>query len=73
MSTKAPILIMQGSKQPYLSIGRLYGGVNAFGYEYVYIPAQDAFIRKDYVKEFNKHKKSGKSWLQFMEFVGINK
>ena len=70
MSTqKAPILILEGSKQPYLSIGRHYGGVKAWGYEYLYIQPQDAFLRKDYVKQYNKHKKAGHSWESFIEFV----
>jgi len=65
----APILILKGSQQPYLSIGRFYGGVKAYGYEYVYMIPQDAFIRKDYVKEYNKYKKSGKDWNSFIEYV----
>jgi len=66
---KAPILILQASKQPYLSIGRHYGGVKAFGYEYVYMQPQDAFLRKDYVKHYNKHKKAEQSWESFIEYV----
>ena len=66
---KAPILILQGSQQPYLSLGRHYGGVKAFGYEYVYMPIQDAFLRIDYVKKYNKHKKDGHNWESFIEFV----
>ena len=66
---KAPILILHGSQQPYLSIGRYYGGVKAFGYEYVYMQPQDAFLRKDYVKQYNKYKKAGHSWESFIEFV----
>lgn len=52
--SKAPILILNGSRQPYLSIGRHFGGVKAWGHEYLYMPLQDAFLRKDYVKEYNK-------------------
>lgn len=69
MSENAPILILQGSKQPYLSIGRHFGGVKSWGYEYLYMPPQDAFLRKDYVKKYNKHKKAGHSWEKFVEYV----
>jgi len=55
---KAPILILNGSHQPYLSIGRHYGGVKLFKYEYVYIQPKDVFLRKDYVKHYNKQKKA---------------
>jgi hypothetical protein len=67
--SEAPILILHGSQQPYLSIGRYYGGINVYGYDYIYIPPQDAFLRKDYVKKYNKHKKDGNSWESFIEFV----
>lgn len=69
----APILILHGSKQPYLSIGRHYGGVKAFGHEYIYIHPKDAFLRKDYVKKYNKHKKDGHSWDSFVEFIKSEK
>lgn len=69
MVMNAPILILHGSKQPYLSIGRLYGCIKAFGHEYTYLQPQDAFIRKDYVREFNRFKSSGKTFESFVEFV----
>lgn len=65
----APILILEVSKQPYLSVGRHYGGVKAFGNEYLYMPIQDAFLRKDFVKKFNKHKKDGGDWNSFIDYV----
>ena len=65
----APILILHGSQQPYLSIGRHYGGINAFGAEYLYLPNEDAFLRRDYVKRYAKHKKRELSWDDFLEFV----
>ena len=65
----APILILNGSKQPYLSIGIRYGGVKAFGYEYLYLQNQDAFLRNDFVKKFNKHKKDGGDWNSFIDYV----
>lgn len=66
---KAPILILQGSQQPYLSIGRFYGGIKAFGKEYVYLNNHDAFLRKDYVPQLKKHQKAGKDWESFIEFI----
>jgi hypothetical protein len=73
MSEKSPILILEGSKQPYLSIGRHYGGIRAFGYDYVYFTSHDAFIKKDYVRKYNKHKKSGGKWEGFIEFIKSKK
>ena len=66
---KAPILILHGSRQPYLSIGCRFGGVKAFNYEYIYFPIHDAFLRKDYLKQFKKHNKEKKSWEAFIEFL----
>ena len=65
----APILILNGSKQPYLSIGIHYGGVKAFGKEYYYIPPKDAFIDKKYIKTYNKMMKDKDGWEKFIEFV----
>jgi hypothetical protein len=58
------IVIMDVSKQPYFSIARHYGGAKVNGHEYVYHPAKDALIRKDWVK-----KMKFKSWEQFLELV----
>lgn len=60
----APIIIMEASRQPYLSIGVRYGGVKAFGADYFYHPIKDAYIRKDWM-----NKMRGKSWEQFLEEV----
>jgi hypothetical protein len=66
----APILIMEASNQPYLSLGCKFGGIKAFGHEYLYIPPKDAFLRKDYVKEYSKHiNKEKKSWDSFVEKI----
>ena len=61
--TKA-IVILEGSKQPYIAIGRHFGGINLEGVQYIYHPARDAFIRKDWVK-----KMKGKKWDEFLEEV----
>jgi hypothetical protein len=69
MNQNAPVLILQASKQPYLSIGVRYGGIKAFGYEYLYIPTHDAFLRKDYQKKYKLHLKSRKNWEDFVDLV----
>lgn len=66
---KAPILILNGSKQLCLSIGVHYGGVKAFGKEYLYIPIKDAFIDSKYVKTYNKFMKDKDGWDKFIEYV----
>ena len=45
------IVIFEASKQPYIAIGRLYGGIDLEGVYYVYHPARDAFIRKDWTSK----------------------
>lgn len=62
---KAPILIMDATNQPYLSLGRHFGGVKAFGSSYVYVAKEDAFVREDWMKVYNKKK----SWDDFVEEV----
>lgn len=59
-----PIVILEGSKQPYISLGCKFGGIKIENVEYIYQPARDAFIRKDWVK-----KTKGKSWQQFLDEV----
>lgn len=61
---KKPIVILEGSKQPYISLGVRFGGIKIENVEYIYQPTRDAFIRKDWVK-----KTKGKSWDQFLEEV----
>jgi hypothetical protein len=58
------IVILEGSKQPYIAIGSHFGGINLEGVQYIYHPVRDAFIRKDWVK-----KMKGKTWEQFLEEV----
>lgn len=58
------IVILEGSKQPYIAIGWHFGGINLEGVQYIYHPAKDAFIRKDWAK-----KMKGKTWEQFLELV----
>ena len=53
----APIMIIEASKQPFLSIGTIYGAINTYGQDYTYIKTQDVFLRNDYLKEYNKFKK----------------
>lgn len=65
-----PKVILNASKQPYLSIGIHYGGIKAFGTEYYYIQPHDAYLRKDIVKQFNKHKNiKGGTWDEFLNLI----
>jgi hypothetical protein len=61
----APIMILEASKQPFLSIGTIYGAINTYGQNYTYIKTEDVFLRNDYLKEFNKFKK----WDDFVENI----
>lgn len=67
--TNGPTIILSGSRQPYLSIGVRFGGIKAFGSEYVYLPEHDAFLRKDEVRRYKKHIKERKSWESFVEMI----
>ena len=66
---RAPILILHGSKQPYISLGCYTGGIKMYGYEYVYMSVKDAFLRKDYLKIYNKHIKKNGNWNSFIELI----
>jgi hypothetical protein len=61
----APIMILEASKQPFLSIGTIYGAINTYGQDYTYIKTEDVFLRNDYLKEFKKFKK----WDDFVENI----
>lgn len=65
---KTPILILSASKQPYLSVGIYSGGIKFNGTEYIYIPTYDAYLEKKYLKEYNKHMKTG-TFESFIEYV----
>jgi hypothetical protein len=60
-----PILILDGSKHPFLSIGVRCGGVKFNGSEYSYHPIWDMFVRQDYVKQLKKYKDKQK----FIDFI----
>lgn len=49
-----PIVIMNASKQPIISIGAKFGKVWINGKQYVYFPDFDAFVRKDCEKIVRK-------------------
>lgn len=64
----APIIISEASKQPFLSIGTIYGAINVYGHDYTYIKPEDAFLRKDYLSEYKKHK----LWSDFAKSLNKN-
>lgn len=59
-----PIIILNASQQPYISLGVNFGGITIEKIHYVYHPAKDAFIQKKYVKQMK-----GKTWDEFVEYV----
>jgi len=63
----APIVVLEASKQPFLSIGTIYGAISFNGQKYTYIKAEDAFVRQDYLAEYNKCKK----WDKFIEKIKL--
>ena len=63
----APIIINEASKQPFLSIGTIYGAINTYGQDYTYIKSEDVFLRNDYLKEYKKFK----NWVDFIETIKI--
>lgn len=64
-----PKLILHASKQPYLSVGILSGGIKYNGKEFVYIPHHDAYLRVDYIRKYTKHKKENGTWDDFIKFI----
>jgi hypothetical protein len=54
-----PILILNGSKRPYLSTACYCGGFTNNGIEYRYLPKHDCFIMKKHLSKLNKHLKAG--------------
>lgn len=69
MDTKKTILILDGSKQPYLNIGCRFGGVTIQGMTYTYIPEHDAFLRVDWMRKYTLHTKLKGKWQDFVEQV----
>lgn len=61
---QAPILILNASMQPFLSVGRHFGMVKHNGHNYMYIKEHDAFIRNDWM---GRYKKS----VSFDDFVNM--
>lgn len=60
----APIVILNASQLPYLSIGVKFGGINAYGVPYVYVQETDAYVQSKYMKELKKRK-----WDNFIEYI----
>lgn len=64
-----PILILNASTQPYISLGVKFGGIIVNGIEYTYITEHDAFLDKKYLKKYHKHIKAKGTFEQFMELI----
>ena len=69
MKINTPILILEASKQPFISAGTLAGGIKLEGIEYVFLRKHNAFLRKEYLGKYNRLTKSGKTWNEFIELV----
>jgi hypothetical protein len=61
----SPIVILQASQQPFLSIGVNYGGISVYGSRYKYVREHDAYVRHDYVKKIKDYK----TWQEFLDHV----
>ena len=71
-----PIVIFNGSKMPYISIGTAYGGINYCGHEYTYLPDRDAFLLSSLVKKYiafnRKFRNRGGFWEEFIKYLNEN-
>lgn len=65
--SKAPIIILE-TNEPYLSVGRHFGGVKVFGKSYKYLKKEDAFLREDWIKRYEDHIKV-RDWNEFVELT----
>jgi hypothetical protein len=61
---KAPIVILNASKLPFLSIGVKFGGITTYGVKYNYILETDSYVQSLYMKELQSRK-----WDKFMEYI----
>jgi len=52
---ESPKIILNASKQPYISSAIHFGGMKFNGYEYKYFDKNDVFVRKDYVLKYKKN------------------
>jgi hypothetical protein len=62
---EAPLVVLNVSRS-YFSVARHYGGCTIQGKKYIYMTLQDALIRQDKIKEYNKSLKEGKNWDEFL-------
>ncbi len=69
MNTQKAILILDVSRQPYISIARHYGGIKIQGEEYCYIDEHDALILKKHFPKYKKHIKNSGTWEDFVELI----
>jgi hypothetical protein len=69
MDTTKVILILDVSRQPYISIARHYGGIKFQGEEYCYIDEHDALLKQKYMSKYKKHIKNSGTWEDFVELI----
>lgn len=59
------IVILEASKQTFLSLAINFGGIELNGIRYEYIKEHDALVQKKYISEIKKHK----SFEAFLEHI----
>lgn len=62
-----PIVIMNASKQPFISLGVKFGKIWINGKEYVYLQEFDAFLRRDKIKNSRNSNKKSVSLTELIE------
>lgn len=62
-----PIVIMNYSKQPFISLGVKFGKIWINGKEYVYLQEFDAFLRRDKIKNSRNSNKKSVSLTELIE------
>jgi len=63
------VKVIMNVSMGYFSVARHTGGCTYQGKEFIYIPPEDALIRRDLIKEYNKAKKEGKTFTEFTELL----
>ena len=64
---ETPIVIMNDSKQPFISLGVKFGKIWIDGKEYVYLQEFDAFLRRDKIKNSRNSNKKSVSLTELIE------
>ena len=66
LNTAPDTKIFLGISKTQLSIARHSGAAKINGFEYLYLPKEDALIWKGMIKAYNKHRKAGGDFAGFV-------